>query len=75
MVKMKIKGREVNSGRRKLGVIFGDNISTGIGALFMPGVKVGNDCWIDAGAVVKEDIQPRTFLKLKQSLEKSELRS
>ena len=75
MVKMKIKGREVNSGRRKLGVIFGDNVSTGIGALFMPGVKVGNDCWIDAGAVVKEDVQPKTFLKLKQSLEKSELRS
>jgi len=74
-VKMNIKGRRVDSGRRKLGVVFGDNVSTGIGALFMPGVKVGNDCWIDAGVVVKEDVPPKTFLRLRQNLEQNELRS
>ena len=74
-VKMKIKGRRVDSGRRKLGVVFGDNVSTGIGALFMPGVKVGNDCWIDAGAVVREDVPPKTFLRLRQNLEQNDLRS
>jgi len=74
-VKMKIKGRRVDSGRRKLGVVFGDNVSTGIGALFMPGVKVGNDCWIDAGAVVREDVPPETFLRLRQNLEQNDLRS
>ena len=74
-IKMKIKEEKVDSGRRKFGVVFGDNVSTGIGARFMPGVKVGNNCWIDAGAVVREDVPPKTFVRLKQNLEFSNLKS
>jgi len=73
-VKMKIRNKFVDSRRKKLGVVFGDNVSTGIGALFMPGVKVGNDCWIDAGAVIRQCIQPKTFIKLKQNLEPTNLK-
>ena len=72
-IKMKIKEEKVDSGRRKFGVVFGDNVSTGIGARFMPGVKVGNDCWIDAGAVVKDDVPPKIFVKLGQNLKYSPL--
>ena len=72
-VKMKIKDKIVDSGKRKLGVVFGDNVSTGIGSLFMPGVKVGNDCWIDAGAVIRRDVPPKTFVKLRQRLEQASL--
>jgi len=73
-VKMMIKGEKIDSGRKKLGVVLGDNVSTGIGAMFMPGVKIGNDCWIDAGAIIREDIPPKTFVKLRQSLESDNLR-
>ena len=74
-IKIKIKEEKVDSGRKKFGVVFGDNVSTGIGARFMPGIKVGNDCWVDAGAVIGEDVPPKTFVKLKQNLESTGLYS
>jgi bifunctional UDP-N-acetylglucosamine pyrophosphorylase/glucosamine-1-phosphate N-acetyltransferase len=40
-VRVRIKGEVMDSGRRKLGVIMGDNVETGIGAQIMPGIKVG----------------------------------
>jgi UDP-N-acetylglucosamine diphosphorylase/glucosamine-1-phosphate N-acetyltransferase len=55
-VKMRVKGKVVDTGRRKLGVILGDKVKTGIGALLMPGVKVGNDSWIGAGSRVEKDL-------------------
>jgi len=73
-VKMRIKDEKVDSGRVKFGVVFGDNVSTGIGARFMPGVKVGNDSWIDAGAVIRDDVPPRTFVRMKQNLENYSLK-
>jgi len=55
-----IKGIKVDSGRRKLGLICGDNVKTGISVLFMPGVKVGYNSWVGAGTVVNEDIPNET---------------
>jgi UDP-N-acetylglucosamine diphosphorylase/glucosamine-1-phosphate N-acetyltransferase len=55
-VKMRIKDKVVDTGRRKLGVILGDNVKTGVGALLMPGVKVGNDSWVGAGFMVERDL-------------------
>ncbi len=53
-----VKGIKEDSGRRKLGVIMGKGVETGIGALLMPGVKIGSNSWIGAGTIVKEDIPP-----------------
>jgi len=61
-VKVKIKGEVVDSGRRKLGVIMGDNCKTGINVSIMPGVKVGPNSWIGPGLVVYEDVAPNTFI-------------
>ncbi|UJG39723.1 MAG: NTP transferase domain-containing protein [Candidatus Heimdallarchaeum aukensis] len=58
-VKMFIKNERVDSQRRKLGAIIGDNVKTGIGALFMPGVKIGHDTWIGAGTIVNEDVESK----------------
>jgi UDP-N-acetylglucosamine diphosphorylase/glucosamine-1-phosphate N-acetyltransferase len=71
-VKMMIKGKVVDTGRRKLGAILGDNVKTGINASFMPGVKVGNDCWIGANYMVERDLAPNTMALLKQNLAKLE---
>jgi bifunctional UDP-N-acetylglucosamine pyrophosphorylase/glucosamine-1-phosphate N-acetyltransferase len=51
-----IKGEKEDSGRRKLGVIIGERVETGIGALLMPGVKIGSNSWIGAGTIVDEDV-------------------
>jgi len=68
-VKMEIKGEVVDSGREKIGVIMGDNVKTGVGALFMPGVKVGCNSWIGANIVVHRDVPSDTILVLKQQVD------
>jgi bifunctional UDP-N-acetylglucosamine pyrophosphorylase/glucosamine-1-phosphate N-acetyltransferase len=68
-VKMKVKNKVLDTGRRKLGVVLGDNVKTGINALFMPGVKVGNNCWIGPNVTVYQDVPPNTIILLKQQQE------
>jgi bifunctional UDP-N-acetylglucosamine pyrophosphorylase/glucosamine-1-phosphate N-acetyltransferase len=74
-VKMCVKDEVVDTGRRKLGIILGDHVETGINASFLPGVKVGNDCWIGPNVLVYRDVPPNTFLFLKQELEERKLKS
>jgi UDP-N-acetylglucosamine diphosphorylase/glucosamine-1-phosphate N-acetyltransferase len=69
-VKMLVKGKVVDSGRRKLGAILGDNVKTGINALFMPGVKVGINSWVGAKFMVHRDIPADTFVRLRQDEDK-----
>lgn len=68
-VKMMVKDKLLDTGRRKLGAIIGDNVKTGINALFMPGVKVGSNCWIGPNVIVSRDVPANTTIFLKQSLE------
>ena len=67
-VKMSIKDQVVDTGRRKLGVIMGDNVKTGVNSVFMPGVKVGNDCWVGANFMVERDLAPKTIAVLAAEL-------
>ena len=64
-IKMMIKNKVVNTGRRKLGAILGDNVKTGIKSLFMPGVKVGVNSWVGPNYMVEKDLpaNSRAFLK------------
>lgn len=62
-VKMSIKGKVVDSGRRKLGSVIGAWVKTGVNVSIMPGVKIGSYSWIYPGAVVKSDVPPKTILK------------
>jgi UDP-N-acetylglucosamine diphosphorylase/glucosamine-1-phosphate N-acetyltransferase len=72
-VKMHVKGEVVDTGRRKLGAILGDNVKTGINALLMPGVKVGTNSWIGANFTVQKDVPANTLMLLKQEEEKREI--
>jgi bifunctional UDP-N-acetylglucosamine pyrophosphorylase/glucosamine-1-phosphate N-acetyltransferase len=67
VVKMMVKDQLVNTGRRKLGVVLGDNVKTGIKSLFMPGVKVGENSWVGPNFMVERDLPPNTMAFLKQS--------
>lgn len=60
-VKVNIKGKVVES-VRKLGVIMGDNVKTGVQVSFMPGVKVGSNSWIGPNLLVDRDVEPNTFI-------------
>lgn len=68
-IKMMIKDKVEDTGKRKFGVVLGDNVKTGINTLFMPGVKVGNDSWIGPNVLVSRDLPPRSITLLKQELD------
>jgi len=74
-VKMMVKDKVVDSERRKLGAVLGDNVKTGINALFMPGVKIGSNSWVGSNVVVKRDVPANTIVLLKQDLENKESKS
>lgn len=73
-IKMLVKDKVVDSGRKKLGAVLGDNVKTGINALLMPGVKVGINSWIGPNLVVKRDLPPNTVVLLNQNVEKRNLK-
>ena len=58
----------VNSGRKKLGAIIGDNTRFGVLSCVMPGKLIGENCWIGSGAVIGQNIEPNTHVYIKQEL-------
>jgi UDP-N-acetylglucosamine diphosphorylase / glucose-1-phosphate thymidylyltransferase / UDP-N-acetylgalactosamine diphosphorylase / glucosamine-1-phosphate N-acetyltransferase / galactosamine-1-phosphate N-acetyltransferase len=61
-VKIIVKGDKIDSGRRKMGVVFGDGVKTGINSSFNPGVKIGVNSRIGAGAIVSKDLESNKVL-------------
>ena len=59
-IKTFIHGKKMDTRRRKLGVIVGDNVQTGINSMFNVGTMVGNDVNIGPGAVVDGEIKPKS---------------
>ncbi|QLH74702.1 MAG: NTP transferase domain-containing protein [Methanomassiliicoccales archaeon] len=57
-VKVSIKGEMVDTGLRKLGVIMGDGVKTGINSMIEPGAMIYEDSIIGMGALAKGMIGP-----------------
>jgi bifunctional UDP-N-acetylglucosamine pyrophosphorylase/glucosamine-1-phosphate N-acetyltransferase len=68
-IKMMVKDKLVDTGRRKLGAVLSDNVKTGINALFMPGVKVGANSWVGPNFMVERDLPADAMAFLKQNCE------
>jgi bifunctional UDP-N-acetylglucosamine pyrophosphorylase/glucosamine-1-phosphate N-acetyltransferase len=71
-IKMMVKDKVVDSGRKKLGAILGDNVKTGINALLMPGVKVGTNSWVGPNFTVHRDLPANTIALIKQDEDRRE---
>ncbi|HLE46047.1 MAG TPA: glucose-1-phosphate thymidylyltransferase, partial [Thermoplasmata archaeon] len=59
-VKVPWKGQLLDTGLRKLGVIMGDDVKTGINASIDVGTIVGEETFIGPGAVARGTIAPRS---------------
>jgi len=59
-VLVSLNGKKVNTKRRKLGAIIGDNVQTGINATINIGSIIGDDVLIGPGASVSREIKPRS---------------
>jgi bifunctional UDP-N-acetylglucosamine pyrophosphorylase/glucosamine-1-phosphate N-acetyltransferase len=55
-----LNGKKIDSKRRKLGAIMGDNVQTGINSTINVGTMIGNNAFIGLGALAKEEIRPDT---------------
>lgn len=66
-VKTKVKGRKIDSGRRKLGAIIGDSVKTGINSSLSPGVQVGYNSTIGSGVLLYDDLPSDTRVLVKQN--------
>jgi bifunctional UDP-N-acetylglucosamine pyrophosphorylase/glucosamine-1-phosphate N-acetyltransferase len=71
-IKMMVKDQLVNTGRRKLGAVLGDNVKTGIRSFLMPGVKVGVNSWVGPNLMVERDLPDNTMAFIKQNYELKE---
>ncbi len=53
-----VKGKKTDTNRRKLGVVTGDNVKTGINSMFDVGTVIGENTFIGPGIFVKGWIKP-----------------
>jgi bifunctional UDP-N-acetylglucosamine pyrophosphorylase/glucosamine-1-phosphate N-acetyltransferase len=56
VISVRFKDRLLSSGRKKLGVIMGDEVQTGINTSIMPGVRIGGSSHIGPGTIVYKDV-------------------
>jgi len=63
----------IDTKRNKLGAIIGDNAKMGVLTSVMPGKMIGDSSWVDAGIVVKENVERQTHLVLHQALTKRKI--
>jgi len=57
-IKVCINGKVIDTKRRKLGVIMGDNVQTGINSMINVGSVIGDNVFIGPGSLVTGDVQP-----------------
>lgn len=62
-VGMNIKGEKIDSGRKKLGAIVGDNVKLGVNVTIMPGKKIWPNIMVPACYKVEDDITKQIPLK------------
>ncbi len=55
-----LNGKKIDSKRRKLGMVMGDNVQTGINSVINVGTMIGNNVFIGLGAMAKGEIRPET---------------
>lgn len=53
-----LNGNRIDTGRRKLGVIMGDHVQTGINAMINVGTLIGNNVFIGPGAMATGELKP-----------------
>lgn len=53
---------KIACGSNKLGAIIGENVRIGINVSLMPGVKIGNNCFIGGGISVAKDVPDSKFV-------------
>ncbi len=62
-IKVIHRGEKIDTGRRKLGVIMGDDVKTGINSMINPGTIIWERCFIGPGALAQSEIGPESKIQ------------
>ena len=65
-IRVEIKGKLEDSGRRKLGAIIGHNVKVGINVSIYPGRKIGSNSFVGPGVVVDKNVPSNSLVVVKQ---------
>ncbi len=63
-IKSQIKGKMLDTGKNKLGVIVGDNTRIGVNVSVMPGIKIGRNSFLGSGVVLDKDLLDNKYCTL-----------
>lgn len=64
VIKSKVAGKMISTGKVKLGSIIGETVRIGVNASIMPGVKIGKNSFVGAGVVLSQDLPEGKFCSL-----------
>jgi NDP-sugar pyrophosphorylase family protein len=68
VIKVRVKGERVATGRTKLGQIIGSGTRVGINASLMPGVVIGRAAFVGPGIILNEDVPDGRRVTVRQEL-------
>ncbi len=60
-IRSTVKGERVDTGRTKLGAMIGRGAFIGIGAMLMPGIKIGEESIVGPATLARQDVADRTL--------------
>jgi bifunctional UDP-N-acetylglucosamine pyrophosphorylase/glucosamine-1-phosphate N-acetyltransferase len=73
-VKVMVRGKLVDTGRRKFGAIIADNVKTGLNSVINPGISLGPNSALGPGVVLYKDLPPNKCILIEQQLKETSCR-
>ncbi len=67
-IKTFVQNEKIDTGLVKFGLVTGDHIRCGVNTSFMPGIKIGHNCFIGGGITVNKDIADNQYVYGKSEL-------
>jgi UDP-N-acetylglucosamine diphosphorylase / glucose-1-phosphate thymidylyltransferase / UDP-N-acetylgalactosamine diphosphorylase / glucosamine-1-phosphate N-acetyltransferase / galactosamine-1-phosphate N-acetyltransferase len=72
IIKVRVKGERISTGRNKLGQIIGSGTRVGINASLMPGIVIGRNAFVGPGIILAEDVPDGKRITIRQEHEWSD---
>jgi len=73
-VKVTVRGKFVDTGRRKFGAIIADDVKTGLNSVINPGIALGPNSALGPGVVLYTDLPPNKCILMEQQLKEMSCR-
>jgi bifunctional UDP-N-acetylglucosamine pyrophosphorylase/glucosamine-1-phosphate N-acetyltransferase len=70
-VQVMVRGKLVDTGRRKFGAIIADDVKTGLNSVINPGVSLGPNSILGPGVVLYKDLPPNKCVLIEQQLKET----